>query len=142
MDTPNESQYPLSAKRLYALMGDRMLDFPPHFIERLERRLEAFETSRNDKHRVVHLRVVPDVGPDAPLIGNTPQADLQRTAQVAVPIRTLQGLASIFEILHSVHLGRQDGQPDSGLSDHLVEGLIVSGRALVRSSADAMWGTE
>jgi len=142
MDTPNELQYPLSAKRLYALMGDRMLDFPPHFIERLERRLEAFETSRNDKHRVVHLRVVPDVGPDAPLIGNTPHADLQRTAQVAVPIRTLQGLASIFEILHSVHLGRQDGQPDSGLSDHLVEGLIVSGRALVRSSADAMWGTE
>lgn len=142
MDTPNESQYPLSAKRLYALMGDRMLDFPPHFIERLERRLEAFETSRTSEHRVVHLRVVPDVGPDAPLIGNRPHADLQRTAQVAVPIRTLQGLASIFEILHSVHLGRQDGQPDSGLSDHLVEGLIVSGRALVRTSADAMWGTE
>ena len=136
-----EPQFPLSAKRLYALMGDRMHDFPPHFIERLERRLEEFETSRSHPHGVPHLRLVPDEVPDASCwAGTCHHAVPQRLAHVAVPIRSLQGLASIFEILHSVHLGRQDGQPDGGLSDHLVEGLIVSGRELLRSSADAQWG--
>lgn len=136
-----ESQYPLSAKRLYALMGERMQDFPPHFIERLERRLEAFETSRTNEHRVMHLRLLPDADADAEAhrVGEGCHAALKGTARVAVSIRTLQALASIFEILHAMHLGRQDVQSDSGFNNSLVEGLIISGRDLVRSSADAMW---
>ncbi|MDY1033624.1 hypothetical protein [Stenotrophomonas sp. CFBP8980] len=134
-----DSHYPLSAKRLYALMGDRMIDFPPYFIERLERRLEAFETSRTNEHRVMHLRVVPDAAADAPKEDSGCRREPQRTADVAVPIRTLQALASIFEVLHSVHVGRQQGQPDNGFGEYLVERLIITGRELVRSSADAMW---
>jgi len=65
-----DSHYPLSAKRLYALMGDRMIDFPPYFIERLERRLEAFETSRTNEHRVMHLRVVPEPAAVTPKEGS------------------------------------------------------------------------
>ena len=41
------------AKRLYALLGDKMHDFPPHFIEHLERRLEEFETSLTSADVVV-----------------------------------------------------------------------------------------
>ncbi|MDY1034258.1 hypothetical protein [Stenotrophomonas sp. CFBP8980] len=65
MDTPTESQHPRSAKRLYALMGDKTHDFPPHFIERLERRLEEFETSLTSAHVVLHPQADPDNGCDA-----------------------------------------------------------------------------
>ena len=134
-----ESHYPLSAKRLYALMGDRMQDFPPHFIERLERRLEEFETSRTNQHRVMHLRLLPQAASDAPLTGEGCHPDLKGIAQVAVPIRTLQALASIFEVLHAVHVSRQDVPSDAGFGNFMIEELIVSGRELVRSSVDAMW---
>lgn len=60
-----DAQYPLSANRLYALMGDNMLDFPPHFIERLERRLEAFETSAANAHVALHPQAAPGNGSDA-----------------------------------------------------------------------------
>jgi hypothetical protein len=134
-----ESHYPLAAKRLYALMGDKMLDFPPHFIERLERRLEAFETSRTNKHVVVPLRLVSDVDAEAAPTGSDGPEEPQRAALVAVPLRTLQALASIFEVLHAVHLGKQDVQSEGCVTRLMVEGLILSGRDLVRSSAEAMW---
>jgi hypothetical protein len=134
-----ESHYPLAAKRLYALLGDKMLDFPPHFIERLERRLEAFETSRTNKHVVVPLRLVSDVDAEAAPTGSDGPEEPQRAALVAVPLRTLQALASIFEVLHAVHLGKQDVQSEGCVTSLMVEGLILSGRDLVRSSADAMW---
>jgi len=98
-----DSHYPLSAKRLYALMGDKMLDFPPQFVERLERRLEAFETSRTNKHVVVPLRLVSNIQDDAAPTDVDGGEEPQRVALVAVPIRNLQALASILEILHSVH---------------------------------------
>ena len=98
-----DSHYPLSAKRLYALMGDKMLDFPPQFVERLERRLEAFETSRTNKHVVVPLRLVSNIQNDAAPTDVDGGEEPQRVALVAVPIRNLQALASILEILHSVH---------------------------------------
>ncbi|MBD7954714.1 hypothetical protein H9654_10940 [Stenotrophomonas sp. Sa5BUN4] len=135
-----DPHYPLSAERLYALMGDRMIDFPPHFIERLERRLEEFETSRTNARRVMHLRVVRDTEPGVPLTACGCAGEPQREADVAVSIRTLQALASIFEVLHSLHMRQQDGQQDSGLGRFLIEELSVCGRELVRSSAGAMGG--
>lgn len=134
-----ESHYPLAAKRLYALMGDKMLDFPPYFIERLERRLEAFETSRSNKHVVVPLRLISEIDCEAVATPEDSPAEPQRAALIAVPVRTLQALASIFEILHAVHLGKQDVQSEGCVTSLMVEGLILSGRDLVRSSADAMW---
>jgi len=134
-----ESHYPLSAKRLYALMGERMQDFPPHFIERLERRLEAFETSRTNQHRVMNLRLLPRTSSDSPQAGGGCHPDLKGTAQVAVSIRTLQALASIFEVLHAVHVNRQKVQSDAGFGGFMIEELIVLGRELVRSTGDATW---
>ena len=134
-----DPHYPLSAKRLYALMGERMQDFPPHFIERLERRLEEFETSRSNQHRVMHLRLLSGEAADASRTGTGCHPDLKGTAHVAVSIRTLQALASIFEVLHAVHLGQQETAPQPGFHGFMIEELIVSGRELVRSSADAMW---
>jgi len=135
-----DPHYPLSAKRLYALMGDRMIDFPPHFIERLERRLEEFETSRTNAHRVMHLCMVRDTEPGVPLTACGCPTEPQRKADMAVSIRTLQALAFIFEVLHSVHMKQQDGPQDNGLGRFLIEELSASGRELVRTSADAMWG--
>ncbi|PKH69600.1 hypothetical protein CXF96_07415 [Stenotrophomonas sp. Betaine-02u-21] len=66
-----DPKHPLSAKRLHALLGDRMLDFPPHFIERLERRLEEYETSRSRGESVVHLRLVANNVENA--LQNTPE---------------------------------------------------------------------
>ncbi|WP_312682347.1 hypothetical protein [Stenotrophomonas chelatiphaga] len=136
-----KAHYPLAAKRLYALMGDKMLDLPPYFIERLERRLEAFETSRSNKHVVVPLRLISDIDCEAAAADDSP-AEPQRAALIAVPVRTLQALASIFEILHAVHLGKRDVQSEGCVTSLMVEGLILSGRDLVRSSADAMWSQQ
>ena len=41
-----DTDYPLSAKRLYALIGEKISEFPSYFIERLEKKLEASEQSR------------------------------------------------------------------------------------------------
>lgn len=107
------SEHPLSAARLYALMGEAMHELPPHFIERLERKLECFQS-----------RCVGDLSP------------AQRRDSVPVPGRTLQGLDAILEILHAVHLGQQNGDREAVLSEHLVEGLIVSGRVLIKTCVD------
>ncbi|MDY1033408.1 hypothetical protein [Stenotrophomonas sp. CFBP8980] len=131
-----ESQNPLSAKRLHALIGDKIHEFPPYFIERLERKLEEFEASRENPAGVVHLHLVPDLPNDARVFDLDSYAD--RHSKVAVPSATLQGISAILEILHTVQVGRQDGGMHAVLSDHLVEGLITAGRALVNSSIESM----
>jgi len=132
-----ESQNPLSAKRLHALIGDKIHEFPPYFIERLERKLEEFDASRENPAGVVHLHLVPDLPNDARVFDLDSYADRHR--KVAMPIATLQGIGAILEILHSVQVGRQEGGTQAVLSDHLVEGLITAGRALVDSSIESMW---
>jgi len=88
---------------------------------------------------VVPLRLVSDTEDGAAPTGDDGGEEPQRAALVAVPLRTLQALASIFEVLHAVHLGKQDVQSEGCVTSLMVEGLILSGRDLVRSSADAMW---
>jgi len=83
---------------------------------------------------------VRDIESDVPLTACGCPTEPQRKADVAVSIRTLQALAFIFEVRHSVHMKQQDGQRDNGLCRFLIEELIVSGRELVRTSADAKWG--
>lgn len=132
-----EPHYPLSAKRLHALLGETMHDIPAHFIERLELKLEELEDARGSVARLANLRLVSPLLDEAPLLPMHGNAARGCTTRLQVPAGVLQGLASIFEILHSVHLARQDGDPEAILSEHLVEGLIVSGRQLLRA-ADAM----
>ena len=122
-----ESKHPLSAKRLYALIGDKMHDFPPYFVERLERSLEEMERQRLSSARVVRLKKEPV--PNAPC----------HPANIVVPVSTLQALDYVLEILLTHHLGRVDDNTPGTVTDHMVEGLIVAGRELLRSSGDTAW---
>ncbi|WP_312681775.1 hypothetical protein [Stenotrophomonas chelatiphaga] len=135
-----ETNYPLSAKRLYALIGDRISEFPPYFIERLEHRLEETEQLRARSEHTVNLRLVPDVGSDAPLLGPDSHAEVKRHGKVGVPIRTLQALGSVLEILHAVHVAKPQVHPEAQITGRMVEGLIVCGREMVKSSMAEMWG--
>ena len=136
-----ETNYPLSAQRLYALIGDRISEFPPRFLERLEHRLEESEQLRARSECTFNLRLVPDVGSDAPLLGPDSHAELKREGKVGVPIRTLQALGSILEILHAAHVAKPEVHPEAAITGQMVEGLIVCGREMVTSSMAEMWGT-
>lgn len=127
-----DTQHPLSARRLYGLIGDKIHDYPPFFIERLERRLEQFDTDSAAIAGKPPLKLVtPTLGPGDAASGHDAARTLPRGA-VAVPARTLQGLDAILEILHAAHLAKQDGDPEGMLSEHLVEGLLVCGRSLLK----------
>lgn len=123
---------PYSAVRLHALLGDAMHDLPRHFIEKLERIERALGRTEDPSH----LSLVTDVAQGVSAACASAADEPELRTMVAVPVRTLQGLDAIMEILHAVHLGQHDGDREAVLSEHLVEGLIVSGRALVRASAD------
>ncbi|MDY1034026.1 hypothetical protein [Stenotrophomonas sp. CFBP8980] len=133
-----ETNYPLSAERLYSLIGDKISEFPPHFIERLERKLEEFAQLRPRGDRVVQLQRVPSVGSNAPSSGPHGPAD----RNVAVPFRTLLALGTVLEILHAVHVARPEETPETMISDQMVEGLIVCGREMVESVKAETWGKQ
>lgn len=133
-----ETNYPLSAERLYSLIGDKISEFPPHFIERLERKLEEFAQLRPRGDRVVQLQRVPSVGSNAPSSGPHSPAD----RNVAVPFRTLLALGTVLEILHAVHVARPEETPETMISDQMVEGLIVCWREMVESAKAETWGKQ
>ncbi len=129
-----DTQHPLSARRLYGLIGDKIHDYPPFFIERLERRLEQFDT---DSAAIAGKPPLKLVTPTSGIGDSRRRHDAARTlprGAVAVPARTLQGLDAILEILHAAHLAKQDGDPEGMLSEHLVEGLLVCGRTLLKTT--------
>ena len=130
-----ETNYPLSAKRLYALIGDRISEFPPYFIERLEHRLEESEQLRERGARggsVVSLRRAPDVAREA---------ERRRQGEIGVPVHSLHALGSILEILHAVHVARPEAHSDAGITAQMVEVLIVCGREIVKASIAETGGT-
>lgn len=132
-------RYPLSIQRLHALLGERMHDLPPHFIARLEQELEALDEQSARHSRGAHLRVVSSRTSEA--CGARCWRESNRGAtDVSIPARTVQGLDAILEILHAAHLARHDGDPEGFIGNHLVEGLIVSGRALLRGVGGASQG--
>ena len=134
-----ENTPPPNATRLHALIGAAMYEFPPCIIEYLEQRLTEYEKSRTTSGRGGHLRVVRDVTNPAPPRRAEHFADLKHHANVQVPVSTLLGLASILETLHTAQIGRQHGGAGSVIGEHAVEGLIMSGRALVTAAVDAPW---
>jgi hypothetical protein len=130
-----ETNYPLSAKRLYALIGDRISEFPPYFIERLEHRLEESALLRARSaccDSVVSLRRSPDVASEA---------GRRRQGEVGVPLHSLHALGSILETLHAVHVARPEAHPVAGITAQMVEGLIVCGREIVKASIAETGGT-
>ena len=129
-----ETTHPPDAQRLYALLGDRMDQFPSRVITQLEQTLEAYERECLAAVRVPHLQLVADGRPPPPLSDADRLTAMQRRSQVLVSPGLLQGLDSIFEILHAVQLARHEGDHEGVLSEHLVEGLIVSGRALMKAA--------
>lgn len=132
-------RYPLSSQRLRALLGEHMHDLPPHFIARLEQELDALHGESERHSRGAHLHVVS--GCTAEASGAECCRESNRgTTDVSIPARTVQGLDAILEILHAAHLARHDGDPEGFIGDHLVEGLIVSGRALLRGVGGASQG--
>jgi len=134
------SQYPLSSARLRALLGDAFHDVPPYFIEKLERRLEQYDEDNPAAARLSKLSMEASESIESESGGTWTRSADQSLActeeSVFVSVRTLQGLDAILEVLHAAHIGRRDRDPDAMLSDHLLEGLIVAGRALARPSHD------
>jgi len=128
------SQHPLSSARLRALLGDAIHDLPPYFIEELERKLEQYDRDHPAAARLSRLSMEAGESIEYESGGSWTRPTIEET--VCVPVRTLQGLDAILELLHAAHIGQRDGDIDAMLSDHLVEGLIVAGRALARSSHD------
>lgn len=51
----------------------------------------------------------------------------------------LRALAYTLDILHTAHLFRQDHISVGMVSEQMVEGLIISGRELLKGYAGATW---
>jgi len=128
---PLTPDHPLSSAHLASLLGEQIHDVPQKFIETLERRLQQYATEHPASTRLTHLTLVPALpAPDA-----DPTAELERVGRVAVPIRVMQALDAALEILHAEHIARCDGDTASLLGEHLVDGLLVAGRELIKASA-------
>ena len=133
--------YPLSAPRLYALMGESMRDLPVRFIDKLEALLSDPCGRDQELPGAPYLYAVPDTPRDACPSNSadtqrpsaaTAAADWMRNARDKDQWSTarLQSLAAVLELLHAVHLERGDGAAEPMLGDHLVEGLLMAGRLL------------
>lgn len=129
------SEHPLSAVRLYALLGDAMHDLPAHFIETLERRLERLQNPPASDIPAARLSLVQGSAEPPSQRASDTDCVLRRAGMVAVPLRTLQALDAVLEILHAAHLGKHDGDREGVIGEHLVEGLLLCARALVRASS-------
>jgi hypothetical protein len=134
-----DPKHPLSARRLYALLGEKMHDLPPYFIERLEQRLEEYDATRDRSANVVQLHMVSDTTVDVPCASRNCPAGSACGASVAVPMRTLHGLAVLFDLLHAAHLSRLGATPEGGISEQHVGGLILTGQALLSATTQAQW---
>ena len=134
-----DTKHPLSAKRLHALMGDKIHDFPPYFVEQLEPKLEEMEQQRPRPCRVVQLRPVKGVNDQGTAPAHDGVASLTHIESVAIPVTTLRALAYTLDILHTAHLFRQDHISVGMVSEQMVEGLIISGREMLKSYAGATW---
>ena len=137
-----DTDYPLSAKRLYALIGEKISEFPPYFIERLERKLEASEQSRTRSAEVVYLHLVPPLRKDAPLRSPDDGVEPNPLRDATAHVRTLQAVAVVLEILDAVHATRPEDHPEARITDDAVEGLIICGREMIKSVTAGMESTQ
>ena len=137
--------FPHSSPRLHALLGESMKDLPLHFIEKLESLLA--EPLHGNKPHLYMVRnetcVPPQPNDDAPMSatssGVSAAAAWMRQARDKdrwVSAR-FQGLSTVLELLHAVQLERGGDEAEPMLGEHLVEGLLVTGRLLAGHRLDA-----
>ena len=125
------AEQPLGSARVAALLGEQIHDVPSCFIAKLERRLQEFERLTPVVGHLSSRWVVP-----AARAAVTPCfEDLERHGKVAVPLRVMQALDAALEILHAEQIARRDGDDGTLLGDHLLEGLLIAGRELIKASA-------
>lgn len=132
-----DTHHPLCADRLYALLGEDMYDLPPCFIERLEQTLAAAERER--VNTVVRLHPTKCRAATAPM-PSAPHDGHGHAGKIALPVQTLQGLDCLLELLQSVQVARQDRDTEGLVSEHVLEGLIVAGRQLLKGTAGTVRG--
>lgn len=137
-----DSHYPLSAKRLYALMGDKCSTShrslssassggwkhskPLAPISTSWCRCAWFQTSKMMQRRRMSTAV----------------RNLSASHWSRYPFATSKRWHRSSRYCIRCIWANRDVQSEGGFSSLMVEGLIVSGRDLVRSSADAMWRQE
>jgi hypothetical protein len=137
--------FPNSFPRLYALLGESMKSLPLHFIEKLESLLDEplYGTPP-------HLYVVgKETGaPPYPEHDESAAAAPSGISAAAAWMRQardkdrwvsarFQGLSTVLELLHAVQLERGGSEAEPMLGEHLVEGLLVTGRLLAGHRLDA-----
>ncbi len=115
--------------RLYAVIGEAVHDLPPRFVSRLEGILKAQEDAQYAGHPAV-----PSVSQQSGHINGGKRAHLMMIE------RKLSGLDAILEILHAAHIDAAEGADEPVIGEHLVEGLLVAGRDLLKTSRDALNG--
>lgn len=103
------THYP-RATRLYALIGDAVLDLSASAVERLETALAETPSKGAAGRHGIH----------------------ERCGHALLMQRRLVGVAAILEILHAEHLSQHDGGSADLLGERLTEGLIVAGRELLK----------
>lgn len=119
------THYP-RATRLYALIGDAVLDLSASAVEKLEALLAQ--------------RTVGDCTCDPVARALWQYTATGRRSDAVLMGRRLQALAAILEILHAEHLSQHDGGSVGLLGEQLTEGLLVAARELLRTADNALRG--
>jgi len=115
--------------RLYAVIGEAVHDLPPRFVNRLEGILKAQEDAQ-----YAGQLAVPSASPQPGHI------DTGKRAHLMMIERKLSGLDAVLEILHAAQIDVADGADELVIGEHLVEGLQVAARGLLKTSRDALRG--
>jgi len=122
--------------RLHALIGDAVLDLPAAIVLQLE---QVLSHSRHEGMAAAFVerlaRANYPLAADGTL-WDEPGVPLERNETLAQVSRSLEGLATVLHLLTAALAHRSVG--DAPLGEHMLRGLLLSGRELVDSARDAL----
>jgi len=121
----------LSEKRLYALIGDKVCDLPPSFLERLDSILQQQRLEQTLQSPTTLTLISPASREEGERALHDAECQRWRRASI-VCRRNLESLSAILEILESAHADvvEDDDAEERMLAPRLVDGLIIVGRRL------------
>jgi len=122
---------------LHALIGDAVLEMPPHVAQQLERALaeRALPPSPNV---VAHMaRAHHPVGGHGGL-WDEPGVSPERNETLAQVSRSLRGLTTVLQLLSATLAHNRTAADDAQLAPHVVDGLVAASRELTDSATDAL----